>query len=564
MSRFRWLSLTLTFFLLLATVNNAYAQTYRFQVDSLDVSVYANTDGTSSIDYQIQFTNSPAASPIDYVDIGVPNSAYSLSNVSAEVDGAAISDIQKSEYVDPGVALGLGSRSIPPGKTGIVHVRIDNVRKVFYPSTAEGVTDYASLEFSPTWFGPEYVTGSTRYSVTFFLPPGLNPDEPRYHTVRGGWLGLDEPQSGYDNEGRIFYKWTAEMANAHTQYTFGASFPAKLIPADSIVKAPPISIDIEDICCGGVVLAFIGSFIWGIYEAIWGAKKRKLQYLPPKIAVEGHGIKRGLTAVEAGILMEQPVDRVMTMILFSLIKKNAATVVKKEPLEIKPVSPQPEGLQNYETGFLEAFNFTEKKDRNKSLQSMIIDLVKNVGEKMKGFSRKETVTYYKDIMERAWAQVESAATPDVKMEKFDQYMDWTMLDDKFDDKTKDVFHSGPVFLPNWWGRYDPTFSTYSSGSGSFKGADVSTPSSGSSGGGSIQMPSLPGADFAASMVGGIQNFSSNVVGDLTSFTSGVTDKTNPIPVVKSSGSRGGSGGGHSCACACACAGCACACAGGGR
>ncbi|BCY18966.1 hypothetical protein hrd7_28150 [Leptolinea sp. HRD-7] len=562
MSRFRWLSITIACFLLALTTTNAYAQTYLFQVDSLDVSVYANTDGTSSIDYQFVFTNNPKASPIDYVDVGVPNSSYSLSNVSAEIDGSPITDIQHSEYVSPRVALGLGPRSIPPGKTGTVHVRINNVERVFYPSTAEGVENYASLEFSPTWFGSEYVTGSTKVTVTLFLPPGINPEEPRYHAVRGGFPGSAEPESGYDEEGRVFYRWTSDTANAHTQYTFGASFPAKLIPAESIVKEPPIKIDFEDICCGAVVLGFIGSFIWGIYEAIWGAQKRKLQYLPPKISVEGHGIKRGLTAVEAAVLMEQPVDKVMTMILFGLVKKNAAAVISKDPMTIKAVDPLPEGLQEYEKSFLEAFNKADKKERTRALQTMIIDLVKSIGEKMKGFSRKETIAYYKDIMERAWAQVETADTPTVKMEKFDQYMDWTMLDDKFGDKTREVFRTEPVYLPTWWGRYDPTYSSSSSSGGGLH--SPSAPSSSGSGGG-MQLPSLPGADFAASMVGGIQNFSSKVVGDLTSFTSGVTEKTNPVPVSRSSNYRGGGGGGGcACACACACAGCACACAGGGR
>ncbi len=561
MSRFRWLSITIAFLILALTTSNAYAQTYLFQVDSLDVSVYANTDGTSSIDYQFVFTNNPQASPIDYVDVGIPNSSYSLSKVSAEINGAPISDIQHSEYVSPGVALGLGPRSIPPGKTGTVHARIDNVERVFYPSTAEGVEDYASLEFSPTWFGSKYVTGSTKVTVTLFLPPGINPEEPRYHAVRGGFPGSAEPESGYDEEGRVFYRWSSDTANAHTQYTFGASFPAKLIPAESIVKEPPIKIEFEDICCGAVVLGFIASFIWGIYEAIWGAQKRKLKYLPPKISVEGHGIKRGLTAVEAAVLMEQPVDKVMTMILFGLVKKNAAAVISKDPMTIKTVDPLPEGLQSYENAFLDAFGKPDKKERTRGLQTMIISLVKSIGEKMKGFSRKETIAYYKDIMERAWAQVETAETPTVKMEKYDQYMDWTMLDDKFGDKTRDVFRSDPVFLPNWWGRYDPTYSSSSSSGGGLH--SPSAPSSSGSGGG-MQMPSLPGADFAASMVGGIQNFSSKVVGDLTSFTSGVTEKTNPVPVTRSSGYRGGGGGGGGCACACACAGCACACAGGGR
>ena len=63
--------------------------------------------------------------------------------------------------------------------------------------------------------------------------------------------------------------------------------------------------------------------------------RRKRQYLPPKISIEGHGIKRGLTAVEAAILLEEPLDKIMTMILFSVIKKNAAEVITRDPLEIK-------------------------------------------------------------------------------------------------------------------------------------------------------------------------------------------------------------------------------------
>ena len=86
------------------------------------------------------------------------------------------------------------------------------------------------------------------------------------------------------------------------------------------------------------------------------AKRRKLEYLPPKISIEGHGIKRGLTAVEAAILMEEPLDKVMTMILFGVVKKNAATVTSKDPLEAgsSPV-PCPAELNDYEKAFLAAF-----------------------------------------------------------------------------------------------------------------------------------------------------------------------------------------------------------------
>jgi hypothetical protein len=131
-----------------------------------------------------------------------------------------------------------------------------------------------------------------------------------------------------------------------------------------------------------------------------------------------------------------------------------------------------------------------------------------------------------------------------------------MLDRDFDKRTQTVFVGTPQFYPMWWGRFDPS---YRSAGGV---ARPTMPISGGSGQ-TFSVPSLPGSDFAASMVNGMQSFSAGVVGNITDFTSTITNKTNPIPVSTSSGgSRGG--GGSSCACACACAGCACACAGGGR
>ena len=273
--------------------------------------------------------------------------------------------------------------------------------------------------------------------------------------------------------------------------------------------------------------------------------------------MEGHGIKRGLTSVEAGILMEQPMDKIMTMILFGLLKKNAAEVVTKDPLTVKPANPLPADLYGYETDFLTAFQSTSDTDKRTLLQTMMVNLIKSVGEKMKGFSKKETVAFYQDIMRRAWEQVEQAATPEVKGQVYEDVMDWTMLDNNYDRRTTQVF-SGPVFIPVpiWWWRYDPTFPRTTSMPATSAGMPAIP------GGSKVSLPSLPGSAFAASVVGGVQNFSSKVLGNVSSFTSGVTNVTNPPP--PPSTYRGSSSGGHACACACACAGCACACAGGGR
>ncbi|HAL17806.1 MAG TPA: hypothetical protein DCP32_14005 [Anaerolineaceae bacterium] len=140
-------------------------------------------------------------------------------------------------------------------------------------------------------------------------------------------------------------------------------------------------------------------------------------------------------------------------------------------------------------------------------------------------------------------------------------MEWTMLDKEWSGRTQQSFGPQPVFVPTWWWRFDPAMRT--SGGGGMAAASLpSMPSTGQ--GGSINLPKLPGSDFAASMVNGAQAFSASVVGNLTTFTDTITNKTNPVPKTTYTRSGGSGGGGRSCACACACAGCACACAGGGR
>ena len=318
------------------------------------------------------------------------------------------------------------------------------------------------------------------------------------------------------------------------------------------------------VCCGGFALLF-GLII---YFSIKSAQKRRLKYLPPKIAIEGHGIKRGLTAVEAGILMEQPMDKILTMILFSVLRKNAATVTSRDPLEIEVADELPENLREYEKKFLLAFR-KEKSKRRAALQNMMVSLVKSVGEKMKGFSRKETVAYYKEIMEKAWQQVEEADTPEVRAEKYSEAVDWTLLDRDYDQRTRRVFGGGPVFMPYWWWRADPTIgrpSTTAAGRTAKTASIPSLPTGSKSK--TITLPSLPGSNAAASVVNSVSAFSAGVIGNVSSFTSGVTSKTNPAPKPSSStfrsSGRGGGGFSGGCACACACAGCACACAGGGR
>jgi hypothetical protein len=555
--------------MLALVITPVLAQTYRFSVPKAAVDVYVNEDGTVSLDYDYQFKNDASADPLDAVDIGMPTSNYDLGSVTGTVNGKTVTSIEQSPYVKPGIALNLGANQIMPGQSGEVTAHVGTVKGMLFKAKTQEQEPYASFQFQPNYFGSEFVTGSTNLTVRLHLPPGLKETEPRYFTPKS-WPGSDAPTTSYyDDQNRVTYEWNAPNASSSAAYTFGAAFPARLVPASALLTETPFNFgNLTDALCPWLFCFGIVGFIGlTIYASVVGDRKRRLSYLPPKVSVEGNGIKRGLTAIEAAILMEQPMDKILQMILFSVVKKGAAKVVSQNPMKLDIAPTLPEGLQTYETAFLTAMQFERSAEQRRGLQTMMTELVKSVGEKMRGFSRKETIAYYKDIMEKAWAQVDQANTPEMKMEAFDANLDWTMLDRNFQDHTQTSFGHGPVFVPMWWGNYDPSFGHHMSSAGASvvqpSGLPVSTGANRPPTG--VSLPNLPGGAFAASVVTGMQNFSSNVVGNLTSFTGGVTDKTNPVPktTYTGGGSRGG-GGGRSCACACACAGCACACAGGGR
>lgn len=572
MKALRFFSVFLVFIMLAGSTIPVAAQDYIFQVPEKAVVVTINVDGSISLDYTMTFLNDTNAHEIDIVDIGLPSYNYKLNTITAEIDGVPVKKITQSDIVSPGISLFLQDKTIPPGGRGTVHVFIPSVTDSIFPSSQEESEEYASIVFWPHWYDRANCYGRTNYQMTILLPPGVSETEGRYY-IPENWPGASEPESMIMDDGRIFYTWVSDQADSCTQYSFGASFPARMLNEGVIVTEPyvppsesdrPSSFDLSAICPIIFCLGFVLFFGLIIYSGIKGAEKRKLKYLPPKILIEGNGVKRGLTAVEAGVLMEQPMDKIFTMILFSVIKKNAAEVLSKEPLNVKPADPLPADLYAYESEFLEAFKL-DANARKKALQVTMVNLIKSVTEKMKGFSRKETVAYYDQIMKKAWLQVEQAATPEVKAQVYEEVMDWTMLDKKYEDHTQEVF-SGPVLIPtpSWWWRYDPAVPRPVTSTVKPTGMPTSV-----SGGPppTISMPTMPGSAFAASVVNSVSSFSSGILGGLTGFSGAVTNVTNPPPppsTYRSSGSSRGGGGGHSCACACACAGCACACAGGGR
>ncbi|MCJ7624071.1 MAG: hypothetical protein MUO76_11255, partial [Anaerolineaceae bacterium] len=402
----RILTLVITILLLFGLTTNVSAQDYSFVLSNEIVHVYWNDDGTVSLDYLLTFQNDPGAHVIDFVDLGLPNGSYDYGSITADVGGKSVNISSDFQGDGPyGVAIDMGPYAIQPGQSGSVHIFVGRITNVFFPDSDDKTL--TSGNFTPAYWTTAH--GNTNLMVTFHLPTGVQPEEPRYHTPSGSWPGDLSPVATFDDQGRITYTWQSINANGYTQYTFGLSVPRTYIPPSAIYTPSfweTLGINPDDLVVFGVCGCFALFFFGAPILAIINERKRKLKYLPPKISIEGHGIKRGLTAVEAAILMEQPLDKVMTMILFGVIKKGAATVVTRDPLKLTLTQPAPEGLRDYETDFLLAFSDANKVPK-KGLQELTVKIIKSVGDKMKGFSRKESIEYYKSIMERAWQQIET-------------------------------------------------------------------------------------------------------------------------------------------------------------
>lgn len=571
----------------LIPISGAVAQTYRFTLPVYEVEAYIEADGSVTLYYYMEFENDPGASPLDFVDLALPYADYDLRNIEATINGMPMPEVNNSAYVY-GAELALKEYAIPPGQSGTVIAWVRGIKDILFPYDHGDRENYVNFQFEPNYFGSDFDRSrNTAYRMTIILPPGVGTEEGVYY-IPENWPGEDISEASTTVDGRVYYSWYTENANVHTTYQFGSAFPASAVPAEAISSEdeydPPI--DNGGFSSGSGILGrifntlrnnpcllgVVGLTLFGFLGPLLRLKadnSRKLKYLPPKMSVAGKGIKRGLTAVEAGILLEEPLDKVLTMILFGLLKKEAVEVTSKEPIKIKAREPLPEGLYEYEKEFITAFGKGGSVQQKSALQALLVKLVKGVEEKLKGFSLTETKQYYQDIVRRAWLAVEGAETPEIKSAQYDHTLEWTMLDDDFNKRTQQTFLNQPVFLPRWWSLYNPGYSTpVSTGTGGSLASP--TPSVSGSGGSkpSVSMPNIPGSDFAASIINGATSFSSGVVGNLTGFTSAVTNRTNPIPVSRpssgSGGFRGGGGGGSSCACACACAGCACACAGGGR
>jgi hypothetical protein len=359
-------------------------------------------------------------------------------------------------------------------------------------------------------------------------------------------------------EGRTAVFWQIPVLQPNEQYLLGISFPASALP-DYTPSAPSGGGlgGLETIAL--IVLPIIA--LIAIIAVVQVA--RKSSYSAPKISMETLGIKRGLTAVEASHLLELKPTQIVTEILYSLLQKRVVWAESTKPslkLRIMPDYESKTGtdenpLRYYEIDFLHAVKTDGALDEEK-LAHTIMFLRDTVEQKLRGYSRRDTIDYYRKIVAKAWTQVEQAGTEKLSSKAYDKQLLWLMLDPNYASRTETtfrnkVFEPSPLWFWYWYGysHYNP-HPTYK--------PNVNAPAQ------SAKPPSIPGAEFANNIATAVETTSSNFVLSIEKFANAIipaqTPKASHQPARHDADCVCAC---HACACACACVSCACACAGGG-
>ena len=505
--------------------------------------IFINQDGTIDLTYNI--TLAVTSGTIHGFYVGQPKGDFSFSSSQAAVDqyGNSLQVTDASSGSDYRVDVTL-NQPLTAGQSVWFEVTT-NVAGMINNDT-ENPGNFG-MQFIPQW--TNIPINDVRVQIV--LPPDVTVSDVK--TL---------PDKFWNNtstvEGNLAVFWQTTILQENQQYTIGVSFPARYMPN-------------YNPSAGGGNLGSLGPylplliflFIFAIFIiGIIILKARKSGYASPKLSMESLGIRRGFTAVEASYLLDMKPTQIVTEILYSLLQKRAVWAEATKPslkLRVLPPYENKTGstenpLRHYEIDFLAALKAGGTLDEVKLAQT-VMSLRDTVEEKLRGYTRKDTIDYYRKIVTQAWTQVERAGTVELASNAYDEQLLWLLLDPNQRARTVTVFRDQTI-QPNplwfwWWYGYTtyhphPTYTP-----------NVNVPTQ------SVKPPAIPGAEFANNIATAVENTSSSIVLNLEKFANSILP---PAPKASHEPARHGAScvcACHACACACACVSCACACAGGG-
>jgi len=504
------------------------------------VKIWINQDGPIDLFYDMSLTLDSGPN-INYVFIGQSRGDFTVGE-AVDQYGHSLSTSDESSGSDYKVRVNL-YEPLSAGQTVRFNLTTNVARMVWEDTQNEG---NVGMQFTPTWWEQASVHD---LRVLVVLPTGVDRD--MIKTTEVLW------DNTVVEDGRLGVYWEKQNLSPDERYPVGVSFPAEYVQN---YETQPTGVIAFFQNYGLILVASVFGIII-IVAVIYAARKKS--YLSPQVSMETLGIKRGLTAVEASYLLDMKPTQIVTEILYSLLQKRAVWVESTNPalkLRIMPAFKNKTGtdenpLRYYEIDFLHALKDDGALDEEK-LAHTVTFLRDTVEQKLRGYSRLDTVDYYGKIVTKAWSQVEQAGTVDLASKAYDEQLLWLMLDPNYRSRIETTFRDrtfepSPLWFWYWYGyrHYSPR-PTYK--------PNINAPAK------AAKPPTIPGAEFANNIATAVEKTSSNIVTDIEKFANAIipvqTQKASHAPASREAGCVCACA---ACACACACVSCACACAGGG-
>ncbi len=525
----------ITAFAVVAFADLASAQR-QYHLDHEWTKIWINQDGSIDLLYDISLTLVSGPN-INFVNVGQPQRDFTIGE-AMDQQGHVLVASDTSSGSDYKVQVNL-YQPLTAGQTVQFNLTTNVASMIYEDETNPG---NVGMQFTPTWWQEASVLD---LRVLIVLPSGVTTENLK---TMVDW------NSTQTEDGRLAAYWVRHDLVPDQKYTFGVSFPKEYI--GSYVAAPTFWQRY------GSYFLILGVIVVAVAGIIYVARKRP--YLIPKISMETLGVRHGLTAVEASLLIEMTPTRIVTEILYSLLQKRAIWAEPTNPsLKLKimqpyqdKVGPADAPLRYYEIDFINAIKEDGTLDEEKLAQT-VNTLQDTVEEKLRGYCRRDTIDYYRKIAEKAWEQVEQAGTPELASKAYDEQLLWLFLDPNYKTRTETTFRDRAFEPSPFWLWYWYSYSHYHPNP-TYK-PSVETPTQAG------KPPTIPGADFANNIATAVEGTSNSIVANLEKFANAIVPAAAASKASHEPARHGASCvcACAACACACACVSCACACAGGG-
>ena len=531
--------ITISLFIGLTSTNvvSVQAQEIEYRIGHEWVKIWVNTDGTIDLFYDIEIVCTQGT--IRFARVGQPNGDFAIGEARDEQGHLlTATDVSEGDYY--GVRVDLYT-PISAGESARFTL-LTNVGRMIWED--EENVGNVGMQFIPVWWDVRV----DNLRIAIVLPEGVTVEEVRNVP---DW---DNAYQDPEEDNRLVLYWERSNLQPDQQFPLGVSFPKEYVEH---YETREEGLDLFTI---GIVIVAVVILVVVIVAVL---RSRKPGYIAPVLRMETLGVRRGLTAVEASHLLGLPPAKIVAEVLFSLLMKRSIWVRETDPvLKIEVVKPLEESvgeagnpLRYYEISFLKALNQDGTLDEVRLAKTLMV-LRDTVEAKLHGYCREDTVSYYRDIVAKAWNQVEQAGTPDLASKAYDENLLWLLLDKNVQSETGRIFQDQNFIAgPNWWWYWYIYTHTLPR-----PGPSTGPPT------GDTKPPTIPGADFADKIVTSIEQTTNNFVVNAEKFANSILPPPPPPKKVSSKPTRRGAScvcACAACACACACVSCACACASGG-